>query len=80
MFHKLLTFLYKLTYYFSSPSEIHLDCEDNHDYDLTGQRLTYMREITKYFIWRKYTLYLLIPFSLINIILNITNFFSIKKI
>ena len=80
MIAKFLTFIYKLSYYFNPPSEVLLDCEDNHDYDLTGQRLTYMSQITKYFIWRKYTLYLLIPFSLTSIILNITNFLNIKKI
>ena len=79
MFAKLSNFFYKLTYYFSAPSDILLDYDDNINYDLTGHRLRHMSEIAKYFIWRKYSLCLLIPFLITNIVLNITNFFSIKK-
>ena len=77
--YKILSFLYKLTFYFSSPTDIELDEEDHRNYDLTGNRLTYMHDLTKYFVWRKYSLYLLIPFLLTNIILNITNYFNVKK-
>ena len=77
--YKILSFLYKLTYYFTSPTDIELDEEDHRNYDLTGNRLTYMHNLTKYFVWRKYSLYLLIPFLLTNIILNITNYFNVKK-
>ena len=79
MFAKLLNFLYKLTYYFSSPSDMELVEEDHHNYDLTGHRLIHMQEIAKYFVWRKYSLYLIIPFLLTNIIVNITNYFTIKE-
>ena len=77
--YKILSFLYKLTFYFSSPTDIELDEEDHRNYDLTGNRLTYMHDLTKYFVWRKYSLYLLIPFLLTNIILNITNYFDNSK-
>lgn len=77
--YKIFSFLYKLTFYFLSPTDIELNEEDHRNYDLTGNRLTYMRDLTKYFVWRKYSLYLLIPFLLTNIILNITNYFNVKK-
>lgn len=79
MLDTLKLFFYKLTYYFTSPINIHIDNEDCADYNLYGPRLANMIEVTQYFIWRKFSLILGIPFLLTTIVLNIVNYFNIKK-
>ena len=76
MFSKIISFLYKLTYYFQPPHDIEIDEQGHRDFNLIGTRGEKLYDITKYFIWRKYSLRLIIPFIIANISLNIVSFFN----
>ena len=79
MFFKIISFLYKLTYYFQPPHDIEIDEQGHRDFNLIGARGEKLYDVTKYFIWRKYSLFLIIPFLIANISLNIVSFFNIKN-
>ena len=79
MFNNMISFFYKLTYYFMNPININLDTDEQMTYNLYETRLQHMTDITKYFVWRKYTLFLCLPFIFSNFVLNIVNFFYIKE-
>lgn len=79
MFFKIISFLYKLTYYFQPPHNIEIDEQEHRDFNLIGTRGEKLYNVTKYFAWRKYSLFLIIPFLITNISLNIVSFFNIRN-
>ena len=74
-----LNFFSKLAYNLYTPYLIEPDLEDKERFDLLGNRKKTMWSISKYFIWRRYSLFLAIPILITDLVFNVLDYQEIKE-